>query len=92
MPSCRPPNEQRRRPCETTTRIPAFEVSSKRRKGYPSETRVKRGLRIVHGDKELLEKLSRNDPCPLRFREAFSRSAVCTPASTTAHPETTTFR
>ncbi len=37
---------------------------SKRRKGYPSETHVKRGVRFVHGDKELLEKLGRNDPCP----------------------------
>ena len=48
-------------------------MSSKRRKGYPSETRVKRGLRIVHGDKELLEKLGRNDLCPCgsgrRFQE-----------------------
>ncbi|WP_367182917.1 SEC-C metal-binding domain-containing protein [Sphingomonas bacterium] len=43
---------------------PAFEVSSKRRKGYPSETNVKRGIRFVHGDKELVEKLGRNDPCP----------------------------
>jgi hypothetical protein len=25
---------------------------------------VKRGLRIVHGDKELIEKLGRRDPCP----------------------------
>ncbi len=37
---------------------------SKRRNGYPSETQVKRGNRIVHGDKALLEKLGRNDPCP----------------------------
>ncbi|HSY50012.1 MAG TPA: SEC-C metal-binding domain-containing protein [Thermoanaerobaculia bacterium] len=48
-------------------------MSSKRRKGFPSETRVKRGVRIVHGDKELLEKLGRNDPCPChsgrRFQE-----------------------
>jgi len=29
---------------------------SKRRKGFPSETKVKRGLRIVHGNKELSEK------------------------------------
>jgi hypothetical protein len=43
---------------------PAFERTSKRRKGYPSETRVKRGLRFVHGDVELIEKLGRNDPCP----------------------------
>ncbi|MGZ6141349.1 MAG: SEC-C metal-binding domain-containing protein [Myxococcaceae bacterium] len=33
-------------------------------RGYPSETQVGRGHRVVHGDKELLEKLGRNDPCP----------------------------
>ncbi|MBA3388091.1 MAG: SEC-C domain-containing protein [Rubrobacter sp.] len=43
---------------------PPFERTSKRRRGFPSETHVKRGERIVHGDKELLEKLGRNDPCP----------------------------
>lgn len=37
---------------------------SKRRKGFPSETQVKRGERVVHGDKELMEKVGRNDPCP----------------------------
>jgi hypothetical protein len=41
-----------------------FEITSKRRKGFPSETNVKRGLRIVHGNKELFEKLGRNDLCP----------------------------
>ncbi|MGN6699436.1 MAG: SEC-C metal-binding domain-containing protein [Thermomicrobiales bacterium] len=25
---------------------------------------MKRGYRVVHGEKELLEKLGRNDPCP----------------------------
>jgi hypothetical protein len=30
-----------------------FERSSKRRKGFPSETRVKRSFRVVHCDKEL---------------------------------------
>jgi hypothetical protein len=48
----------------TTTPPAAFEPTSKRRKGYPSEARVKRGVRVVHGDKELVEKLGRNDPCP----------------------------
>jgi hypothetical protein len=44
---------------------PGFEVTSKRRKGFPSETRVKRGLRFVRGgEKELIEKLGRHDPCP----------------------------
>ena len=50
-----------------------FEITSKRRKGFPSETQVKRGDRIVHGDKELHEKLGRNDLCPCgsgrRFQE-----------------------
>lgn len=42
----------------------AFEVTSKRRKGYPSETNVKKGSRVVHGYKELTEKLGRQDLCP----------------------------
>jgi len=46
---------------------------SKRRKGFPSETHVKRGSRVVHGEKELVEKLGRNDLCPCdsgrRFQE-----------------------
>jgi uncharacterized protein YecA (UPF0149 family) len=46
-------------------------VISKRRKGFPSESRVKRGLRIVHGNKELLEKLGRNDPCPCGSMKRF---------------------
>jgi uncharacterized protein YecA (UPF0149 family) len=41
-----------------------FEVTSKRRKSYPSETAVKRGERVIHGDVELTEKLGRNDLCP----------------------------
>jgi len=42
----------------------SFEITSKRRKGFPSESKVKRGRRIVHGIKELSEKLGRNDLCP----------------------------
>ena len=53
-----------------------FEHISKRRKGYPSETQVKRGQRIVSGDKYLIEKLGRNDPCPCgsgrKFQEVLS--------------------
>jgi len=37
---------------------------SKRRKGFPSESRVKSGVRLVGGGKELPEKLGRNDICP----------------------------
>jgi hypothetical protein len=46
-------------------------VTSKRRKGFPSETKVKRGQRIVHGDKHLHEKLGRNDPCPCGSGKSF---------------------
>lgn len=55
----------------TTTTIPAFTPSSKRRRGFPSETRVGRGERIVHGGKELIEKLGRRDPCPCGSRRRF---------------------
>jgi len=48
-----------------------FEITSKRRKGFPSETQVKRGVRIVHGNKELSEKLGRNDLCPCGSRRRF---------------------
>lgn len=54
----------------TTTKRP-FEVTSKRRKGFPSETQVKKGYRVVHGDKELTEKLGRNDLCPCQSRRLF---------------------
>jgi hypothetical protein len=32
---------------------------------------VKRGLRFVRGDIELIEKLGRNDPCPCGSRKRF---------------------
>src|SRR5690348_3047658 len=50
--------------------------SSKRPKGYPSETRVKRGSRVVHGDKELLEKLGRNDLCPCGSGRKFKKCCL----------------
>jgi len=43
---------------------PISKITSKRRKGFPSETQVKRGVRVVQGIKELSEKLGRNDLCP----------------------------
>ncbi|WP_216821017.1 SEC-C metal-binding domain-containing protein [Singulisphaera sp. GP187] len=48
--------------------------------GILSETRVKRGSRIVHGNKELQERLGRNDLCPcgsgLLFKKC-CRNAGC---------------
>lgn len=43
---------------------------SKRRRGYPSETHVKRGVRTING-KELIEKLGRRDPCPCGSGKCF---------------------
>ena len=48
-----------------------FEITSKRRKGFPSETQVKRGVRVVHRNKELSEKLGRNDLCPCGSGHSF---------------------
>jgi hypothetical protein len=46
---------------------------SKRRKGFPSETKVKRGVRVVHGHKELEEKVGRNDLCPCGSGRLFKK-------------------
>lgn len=54
-------------------RITPFERSSKRRTGYPSETQVKRGSRVVNGNKELIEKLGRNDLCPCGSSRKFQK-------------------
>lgn len=49
---------------------------SKRRRGYPSETQVKVGVRVVHGGKLLEEKLGRNDLCPCGSRKRFKRCCL----------------
>jgi hypothetical protein len=48
----------------TFEHLPFFRADDKRRKGFPSETRVQRRVRVVHDDKELVEKVGRNDLCP----------------------------
>ena len=67
------PRQRRVRSCVTLTKnsISAFEPLSKRKRGFPSETRVKRGKRVVNGDKELIEKLGRNDLCPCNSGRRF---------------------
>ncbi|MBK9772387.1 MAG: SEC-C domain-containing protein [Candidatus Obscuribacter sp.] len=59
-----------------STTSTAFEPTSKRKRGYPSETRVKRGDRVVHGGKELIEKLGRNDLCPCGSGRRFKRCCM----------------
>lgn len=48
----------------------------KRRRGYPSETKVKRSVRLVHGDKLLEEKLGRSDLCPCGSGKLFRRCCL----------------
>lgn len=68
-------------PCDIRTRTnlknsPAFETMSKRRRGYPSETQVKHGERVVHGEKLLEEKLGRNDLCPCGSAKRFKKCCL----------------
>ena len=65
---------------------------SKRRKGYPSEKHVKRGDRIVHDDKEFIEKLGRNDLCPCGSGKCFQELLLEDGALLTVRNEITTFR
>ena len=51
--------------------ITAFERTSKRRRGFPSETNVKRGVRVIGDGKYLTEKLGRNDRCPCESGRSF---------------------
>ena len=51
---------------------------SKRRRGFPSETHVKRGYRVVHGHKDLSEKLGRNDRCPCGSGKRFKKCCLST--------------
>lgn len=67
-------------PCDTITNSLTtshfFETMSKRRWGFPSETQVKRGVRVVHGDKLLEEKLGRNDLCPCGSGKRFKKCCL----------------
>jgi hypothetical protein len=53
-----------------SSRLRLYRVVSK---GFPSETQVKRGVRIVHGDKELEERVGRNDLCPCGSGKRFKK-------------------
>jgi len=66
--------QERNIPCNLAIPTsPPFERSSRRRKGFPSETNVKRASRTVHGEKDLIEKLGRNDPCPCGSGRRFQK-------------------
>ena len=59
-----------------TTRC-TFSPTSKRRNGCASETHVKRGDRVVHGDKELIREARTQRPVPMRVRSSLSKVAAC---------------
>ena len=65
-------------------------MTIKRRKGFPSETVVKRGDRVVGGTKELTEKLGRNDPCPCGSAKSFQTLLLAQRLLLTASIATTT--
>ncbi|HUM93932.1 MAG TPA: SEC-C metal-binding domain-containing protein [Candidatus Competibacter sp.] len=67
-----------------------FELTRKRRKGFPSESRVKKGQRLVRGYKELVEKLGRNDPCPCGSGRSFQTLLPQVGQLLTARSATTT--
>jgi uncharacterized protein YecA (UPF0149 family) len=46
---------------------------TKRRKGFPSEAQVKRGIRVVYGVKKLMWKFGRNDLCPCGSGKRFKK-------------------
>ena len=70
------------RTTKTSTNSHFFETMSKRRKAPkrieqgPSETQVKRGERIVHGDKVLEEKLGSKDLCPCGSGQRFKKCCL----------------
>jgi uncharacterized protein YecA (UPF0149 family) len=78
--------------CPASSNKIAFEATSKRRRGFPSETHVKGGARVVHGDKELEEKLGRNDPCPCGSARRFQELLPALGPLSTAAGASTTFR
>ena len=51
---------------------------------------MKRGVQIVHGDVELMEKLGRNDPCPCGSARRFQEVLYAKRPLSTASLETTT--
>ena len=53
-----------------STTTPAFEITSKRRKGFPSETKVKRGERIVHVCKRPHREARAQGSLPVRVDQA----------------------
>jgi hypothetical protein len=63
-------------PATTSTNTPFFEPMNKRRRGFPSERQVKCGVRFVHGDKLLEEKLGRNDLCPCGSGKRFKKCCL----------------
>jgi hypothetical protein len=68
--------------CHPTTS--GFERTGKRRKGFPSETHVKKGDRVVHGDKELIRETRAQRSVPVRFGALVSGIAAWAAGGSTA--------
>lgn len=53
-----------------------LEIMSKRRRGFPSETHVRKGIRVIGFGKELEEKLGRNDLCPCQSLKKYKNCCL----------------
>ncbi|EAQ81112.1 SEC-C metal-binding domain-containing protein [Blastopirellula marina] len=58
------------------TTLPFVGPMIKRRRGFPSESRVKHGVRLVQSVKLLEEKLGRNDPYPCGSGKRFKKCCL----------------
>ena len=67
-----------------------YERSSKRRKGFPSETSVKRGFPRGAWGQGAVREAGQERPLPVRVGPQVSRSAACGPGFTTAPHVTVT--
>jgi len=54
----------------------SFWPMSTRRRGFPSESRVKRGDRVVHGNKELIREAWTQRSMSMRIESSLSRTAA----------------
>ena len=68
-----------------------FQTTGKRRRGYPSETRVKRGDRSVGTGKNFAKNWGARI-LPMRVRPPVSGPAACSQASSTVVTAITSFR
>jgi len=69
-----------------------FEATSKRRKGFPSESQVKRGVRVIYRKQGAVQEAGSQRPLPVRLRMQLIRIAASAPDDTTVSDGIACFR